>query len=104
MEAQETFFIKVYKIVKQIPKGKVITYKQVAKLAGNKNASRAVGSAMSKNPDMSSIPCHRVVGSEGKLHGYINGIEKKEELLQKEGVKMIKNKVNLSVFQWTVKN
>ncbi len=94
---KKSFYSKVYKVVKKIPKGKILTYKQVAKLAGSPNAYRAVGSAMKNNPDIKTIPCHRVVGSDGKMHGYSagQGILSKIKLLKKEGIIFIKDKVNL---------
>ena len=77
----KTFYSKIYRVVKKIPKGKVLTYKQVAKLAGSPKAYRAVGSAMRLNPDLKNIPCHRVVRSDGKLGGYAYGVELKRLLL-----------------------
>ena len=79
------FSDKVYKIVRKIPKGKVLTYKQVAKLAGRPKAYRAVGNILNKNCN-SSIPCHRVVRSDGKLGGYNRGSERKRKILIQEGV------------------
>jgi methylated-DNA-[protein]-cysteine S-methyltransferase len=79
-----TFREKVLEIVGKIPKGKTLTYKQVAEKAGSANAYRAVGSIMKSNFN-TKIPCHRVIGSDGKMHGYNRGgIEKKLELLKKE--------------------
>jgi len=78
-----SFEEKVYNVVKKIPKGKVLTYKQVAKLAGNPRAYRAVGNILNKNYNP-KIPCHRVVRSDGKLGGYNRGAKKKRELLKKE--------------------
>lgn len=97
-----SFYSKVYKIVQQIPAGKVATYQDIARLANSPKASRAVGSAMKNNPDMNSIPCHRVVGSDGKMHGYAfaNGITSKMELLKKEGIQFINNKVDLKTSRW----
>lgn len=88
---------RIYEVVKTIPKGKVMTYKQVAILAGNSKASRVVGYAMKHNPDMKIIPCHRVVGSDGKLIGYSagEGIKSKKEMLISEGVKFKGDKVIL---------
>lgn len=88
---------KVFEIVKKIPKGKTLSYKEVAKLAGKPKAWRAVGNILNKNKD-SKIPCHRVIKSNGKIGGYIKGIKKKASLLKKEGMliknyKLIKNKV-----------
>lgn len=86
-----TFTERVREVVSKIPKGKVMTYKEVAAAAGSPNASRAVGSIMSKNRDTKKVPCHRVIRSDGKLGGYaLGGIEKKRALLEKEGVKGLK--------------
>lgn len=81
----KTFTERVYEIVKAIPKGKVMTYKQVAALAGQPNASRAVGNIMSKNYNP-EVPCHRVVRSDGKMGGYNRGgALRKAQRLQEEG-------------------
>ncbi len=80
-----------------------MTYKQVAILAGNPKAARAVGYAMRTNPDMSVVPCHRVVGSDGRMTGYSagEGVSTKIDKLKDEGVVFIKGKfVNLKVSQW----
>ncbi len=82
---------KVYKVVKRIPKGEVMNYKKVAELAGSPRAFRAVGNALNKNPDLKTVPCHRVVKSNGQIGGYRYGVKRKIALLKKEGVK-IKNK------------
>lgn len=79
-----SFTQKVYEIVKKIPKGKVLTYKEVAKRAGNMNASRAVGNILNKNHD-SKIPCHRVIRSDGKIGGYNKGKKQKITILKREG-------------------
>ncbi|MEK7121010.1 MAG: MGMT family protein [Patescibacteria group bacterium] len=77
---------RVLNIVRKIPKGKTFSYKQVASLAGSSLASRAVGNIMKNNKDK-SVPCHRVIKSDGTLGGY-NGLKgEKERLLKKEGVK-----------------
>ncbi len=78
---------RVYKIVSRIPKGKVLTYGEVARLAGSPNASRAVGNLMAKNPDWPRIPCHRVIRSDGEIGNWSGkgGRNKKLRLLQKEG-------------------
>lgn len=75
----------VLKIVRKIPKGKTMTYKQVALLSGNKKAFRAVGNILNKNHNP-SVPCHRVVRSDGKLGGYNRGAFRKRSLLKAEGV------------------
>lgn len=93
-----SFEKKVYNTIKQIPKGKVSTYKQVAKAINSPNSSRAIGNALNKNPFAPEVPCHRVVKSNGKLGGYANGIKKKKSLLRKEGIKIKNNKVDLDKF------
>ena len=92
----------VYELTRQIPKGKVATYVQLARLAGKPKAARAVGGFMRTNPDAPNTPCHRVVSSTGKLTGYSakGGINKKKEMLIQEGVKFKGNCVDLSVFLW----
>jgi methylated-DNA-[protein]-cysteine S-methyltransferase len=74
----------VWKELCNIPYGEVKTYGQVAKAIGNPLASRAVGSANNKNPIAILVPCHRVVGSTGKLVGYAGGLSTKEWLLALE--------------------
>lgn len=82
---QKTFKEKVLEVVRKIPKGKVMTYKEVAKKAGNENASRAVGNFMKSNYDK-SVPCHRVIRTDGKIGDYNRGGQSaKMELLKKEG-------------------
>lgn len=81
-----SFRDRVYKVVSKIPKGSVLTYKEVAKKAGSPNAVRAVGTALSKNTDPKKVPCHRVIRSDGKMGGYaFGGVKKKEEILKSEG-------------------
>lgn len=80
----KTFADKVRDVVRKIPKGKVLTYKEVAKKAGNEKAVRAVGNILSKNFD-SKIPCHRVIRSDGKIGGYNRGVKNKISILKKEG-------------------
>lgn len=75
---------KVYAVVKKIPKGSVLTYKEVARRAGESGAARAVGNILNKNIDP-SIPCHRVIRSDGKLGGYNRGAESKIKILKQEG-------------------
>ena len=80
------FTTRVQDIVRSIPKGETMTYKQVAELAGSPGAARAVGTIMRNNYD-ETIPCHRVIGSDGKMHGYNRkgGIALKEKILKEEG-------------------
>lgn len=81
----KTFTEKVIAIVKKIPRGKTMTYGDVAKRAGSPQATRAVGSIMAKNQDI-SVPCHRVIRSDGTIGPY-NGLrgKTKEQLLTEEG-------------------
>jgi O-6-methylguanine DNA methyltransferase len=97
------YISKIYEITKNIPKGKVATYKQIATLAGNPGACRAVGIAMKNNPNPKVIPCHRVIGSDGYMHGYSlgKGIDTKIEILRKEGVNIDNNRVDLTKYQWS---
>ena len=78
-----SFKEKVYAVVKKIPKGKVLTYQEVARKAGSPKASRAVGSILSKNYDP-QIPCHRVIRSNGGLGGYNRGLARKKSILNME--------------------
>lgn len=79
---------RVLAAVSGIPKGSVMTYKGVAALAGSPDAARAVGTIMANNLDP-SVPCHRVVRSDGCIGGYNRGgISQKRRLLQQEGVSM----------------
>ncbi len=75
----------VYDVVRDIPKGEVLTYAEVAVRIGRPNAVRAVGNVLNKNYDP-TIPCHRVVRSDGKPGGYNRGTDKKIERLREEGV------------------
>ena len=75
---------KVYNIVSKIPRGKVLTYKEVARLAGSPRAFRAVGNTLNKNP-FKEVPCHRVIRSDGKTGGYARGTEEKIKILRNEG-------------------
>ncbi len=91
---------RIYEAVKKIPKGRVATYGQVAKMAGDKNMARAVGNALHKNPEPGTIPCHRVVNSKGELAGAFafGGAGVQADLLAKEGVVVKEGKVDLKQF------
>jgi O-6-methylguanine DNA methyltransferase len=97
-----SFTDRVYAIAAKIPKGKVATYGQLAKIAGNPKAARAVGMAMRSNPSRKTVPCHRVVASTGALTGYAfgKGIATKMNLLKKEGVRFTGDKVDLASSGW----
>ncbi len=93
---------RIYEAVKMIPRGCVATYAQVAEAAGDRKMARAVGNALHKNPDPSTIPCHRVVNAKGELAGEyaFGGAWKQAELLKAEGVEVVDGKVDLDRFQW----
>ena len=82
------FQIKVWNAISKIPKGKVKTYKELARSIHKPKASRAVANACGKNPFPIKIPCHRVIRSDGRLGGYSGkgGIKTKRKLLRSEGV------------------
>lgn len=81
----------VYKLLLNIPVGKVSTYGDIARAAGHPNAARTIGRILNKNPDPITVPCHRVVYSNGKIGGYAYGIARKRELLKREGVRLQNN-------------
>ena len=78
------FQVTVWKALCDIPYGETRSYKQIAEAIGNPKAVRAVGMANNRNPLLVVVPCHRVIGANGKLVGYAAGIEKKEFLLKLE--------------------
>jgi len=82
------FQIRVWNELKKIPKGETRTYKDIAELIGKPTAARAVANACGKNPYPITIPCHRVIRSDGGLGGYSGegGIEKKKLLLKNEKI------------------
>lgn len=82
---KKTFKDRVFAVVRDIPRGGVLTYKEVAYIAGSPGASRAVGTVLKSNFDP-SIPCHRVIRSDGKLGQYNRGEILKQKRLQEEGV------------------
>lgn len=88
LHSHSDFFLKVCSIVRNIPQGKVLTYGDIAKMAGSPRSCRAVGRVMATNPIPLIIPCHRVVASNGLLTGYSaeGGLETKAALLKMEGV------------------
>ena len=89
-----SFKERVYKIVSQIPKGRVITYAEVARRAGSPRAARAVGNLMNINPfPKNKVSCHRVICSDGTVGGYATGTKNKIALLKKEGVRIENGKV-----------
>lgn len=93
---------KIYEVVRQIPVGCVATYGQVAALAGNRRWARVVGYALHVNPDPEEIPCYRVVNREGRLSDAFafGGVNQQKILLEKDGIEVVDNKVDLSRYQW----
>jgi len=79
----------VWSALMDIPYGHTASYGDIARAIGNPNACRAVGSANGKNPIPVIIPCHRVIGADGRLAGYGSGVEFKKKLLEIEGVKIL---------------
>jgi len=92
MKDKKSFAEKVYDLMHQIPFGKVTTYGLIAKKLHTK-AYRAVGNACHKNPYAPTVPCHRVVKSDGAIGGFSSGVKKKIKLLEKEGIEIKNNKI-----------
>ncbi len=91
------FSEKVLELTKRIPEGKVTTYSEIARTL-NTRAYRAVGQALKRNPHAPRIPCHRVIRADGLLGGYSRSVEKKSELLKKEGIEIQNNRIDLKKF------
>lgn len=91
---------RIYEAVKKIPKGKVATYGQIAKMAGNERMSRAVGNALHKNPEPDKIPCYKVVNSKGELASefVFGGRDVQAKLLEADGIEVVNNKVDLNKY------
>ena len=83
----------VYDLLMKIPPGSVSTYGDIARALGNPNASRIVGRILGRNPNPISVPCHRVIMSDGRLGGYSNPNASKQLLLEKEGVHFVRGAV-----------
>lgn len=85
-----------------IPKGKVVTYGQIAEALGHPGAARAVGNALHKNPDGDKYPCYKVVSSKGKLSGRFafGGTMVQQERLEADGIEVANNRVNLNKYQF----
>lgn len=92
----------VYKYLLKIPKGKVVTYKQIAEYLGNPNLSRVVGNILHNNPDENKYPCYKVVNSKGELskHFAFGGIEKQKEKLESERIEVYNYTVDLSKYKF----
>ena len=93
---------KVYNYLTTIPKGKVVTYGQIAEFLGNKGLSRVVGTILHKNPDGDKYPCYKVLNSKGELADafVFGGKDIQRQMLEKDGIVVIDNKVDLKKYQW----
>lgn len=103
--AGDSLAMKVYEYLTLIPSGKVVTYKQVAESLGNKGLARVVGNILHKNPDGDKYPCYKVLNSKGELaEAFVfGGKNVQKERLEKDGVEVIDNKVDLKIYQWKEK-
>lgn len=93
---------KIYDVLCEIPKGHVVTYGQLAELAGYPGAARAVGNTLHRNPDPINVPCFRVVNSKGKLaknFGF-GGAQRQKEFLENDGIEVIDYTVDLKKYIW----
>lgn len=92
---------RVYDFLTTIPKGKVVTYGQIAEYLGNKKLARVVGNILHKNPDEKKYPCYKVVDSNGRLskHFAFGGIEGQKQRLEQDGIPVIDYKVDLALYQ-----
>lgn len=84
---------RVWAALKLIPRGRVTTYKEIARFIGRPKGARAVGQACGRNLNAPRVPCHRVVKSDGRIGGYNGGVKKKIELLKREDIKVVNNKI-----------
>jgi methylated-DNA-[protein]-cysteine S-methyltransferase len=97
-----SFQEKVYSLCKKIPKGKVTTYKIIGRKLGKRGQIyRAVGRVLNKNPHK-SVPCHRVIKSDGSVGGFAKGTKKKIQMLRKEGIEIKNNKINLKKYLFKI--
>lgn len=92
---------KVYEFLTTIPKGKVVTYGQIAEYLGNRHLSRVVGNILHRNPDPVKYPCYKVVNSRGKLaeHFGDGGIEVQKQRLEKDGIEVTDYTVDLGKYK-----
>jgi methylated-DNA-[protein]-cysteine S-methyltransferase len=93
MKKQSVMTSQVYDILAQVPEGKVTTYADIARALGYSIAFRRIGQILSKNPNLIAVPCHRVVMSNGNIGGYALGKTRKKELLKKEGLRFIGDRI-----------
>jgi len=94
----KNFNEKCYQFLRKVPRGKVTTYKSLAK-ALKSRAYRAVGNAMNKNPYAPKVPCHRVINSDGKIGGFAKGSITKIKMLKAEGIEIKEGRIDLKKYQ-----
>lgn len=92
---------KVYEFLRTIPKGKVVTYGQIAEYLGNKKMARVVGNILHNNPNQNKYPCYKVIDSKGNLskHFAFGGIDKQKEKLETEGIVVNNYQVDLNKYK-----
>ncbi|MFT4313263.1 MAG: MGMT family protein [Candidatus Woesearchaeota archaeon] len=93
------FHQSVYDVVRCIPSGKILTYKDIGHILGTR-AYRAIGTALKQNPHLIHVPCHRVILSNGSVGGYVKGQAEKVRLLTSEGVKVVHGKIDVKTYRW----
>lgn len=103
MKKPTEFTSKVISLIKKIPKGKVATYGQIAKLTGRPNGSRGVVWILNSSSESHKLPWHRVINSQGKISFPVNSssFKKQKKLLQKEGIEFLSaNELDLKIYGW----
>lgn len=93
---------KIYAYLASVPKGKVVTYGQIARFLGNPGLARYVGNVIHQNPDGDRYPCYKVVNGAGKLsaHYAFGGLPAQQQRLEAEGIRVENGKVDLALFRW----
>ena len=101
-QTQNELSQKVFEYLTKIPKGKVVTYKQVAEYLGNKGLARVVGNILHQNPDGDKYPCYKVLNSKGELASkfVFGGKNVQKERLEKDGIEVIDEKVDMKKYMW----
>lgn len=93
---------KVYEFLRTIPKGKVVTYGQIAQYLGNKGLARVVGNILHGNPQPDVYPCFKVVNAQGRLaeHFGCGGLQEQKRRLEADGIRVTDGRVDLKKYQW----
>ena len=95
---KKSFNKKCYNVLRKVRKGKVVTYKDIARKLNSKGY-RAVGNAMKRNKDIINIHCYKVIRSDGRVGGYSKGMKRKIQLLKKEGIEVKNGKIDLKKYK-----